>query len=160
MTAELLLKFFIIRHTPETHQAWNQRCNQDEQLTLTWTSRLSGWRQGEVGRKSSMLLQCLLWWSINIERTHANTLTGWDAATTYCHFHASQYIFITTNIHWHIKLTWGNRSSWGARLFLMMSDDSAAGGPKYFNSESKMIWQTSLLSTWSKSFPVFKWYYY
>ena len=29
------------------------------------------------------------------------------------------------------------------------SDDSAAVGPKYFNSESKMIQQTSALSTWS-----------
>ena len=39
-----------------THQVWNQRCNQDKQLAPTWTARVSGWRQGEVGRKSSMLL--------------------------------------------------------------------------------------------------------
>ena len=36
------------------------------------------------------------------------------------------------------------------------SDDSAAGGPKYFNSDSKMIQQTSLSSTWSKLFPFLK----
>ena len=29
------------------------------------------------------------------------------------------------------------------------SDDSAAGGPIYFNTEPKMIKQTSVLSTWS-----------
>ena len=72
-----------------------------------------------------------------LHRTHKSKYIDWMRhGTTYCHFHESQYVFIITNIHWHIKLTWGNQSSWGAWLFLAWS---AADGPKYFNSESKMI---------------------
>ena len=58
--------------------------------------------------------------SINIERTHKSKYIDWMGhGNTYCHLHVGQYIFIMTNIHWHIKLTWGNQSSWGARLFLV-----------------------------------------
>ena len=58
--------------------------------------------------------------SINMERTHKSKYIDWIRhGTTYWYFHVNQYIFIITNIHWHIELTWGNWSSWGAWLFLV-----------------------------------------
>ena len=72
-----------------------------------------------------------------MERTRKSNYIDWMThGTIYCNFHVSQYIFIIT-----VTDTLNSPEETGAAEVYGCSwrDDSAAGGPKYFNSESKMI---------------------